>query len=187
MNESEAPPLLKRNLSLHDHRASIAAENGTTRPAQQGHRPTRATRNNCGTSAVFCPLNHRLSLNIKGMSTTLSRLQLWELDCLPQLCTYNTTTTLSMYCREKHRNGPWESASAPRRKWRRHHHKDCAHGDAQSRGMSTGSKNCKQPRPLHEHRDVHSTGTARLSAPTAGATGSDASASCTTTSRAPGP
>ena len=39
MNESEAPPLLKRNLSLHDHRASIAAESGTTRPAQQGHRP----------------------------------------------------------------------------------------------------------------------------------------------------
>ena len=39
MNESEAPLLLKRNLSLHDHRASIAAESGTTRPAQQGHRP----------------------------------------------------------------------------------------------------------------------------------------------------
>ena len=70
-------------LSLHDHRASTAAESGTNTTCTTGTSTTRKTRNNCGTTAVFCTLNHGLSLNTTGMSTTLSRLQLWELDCLP--------------------------------------------------------------------------------------------------------
>ena len=145
--EFEAPlPLKRMNWSLHDHRASIAAESGTNTTCTTGTPATRKTRNNCGTTAVFCTLNHGLSLNTKGMSTTLSRLQRWELDCLPQLCTYNTTTTLSMYCNRRnsgtdHRNLPLRhdrggnNITIGLRTWR------CT-----ITGMSTRSKNCKQPR-----------------------------------------
>ena len=108
ITEPEAPLPLKRiNWSSQ---ASIAAESGTNTTCTTRTSATRKTRNNCGTTAVFCTLNDGLSLNTTGMSTTLSRLQLWELDCLPQLCTYNTTT-LSMYCNRRisgtdHRNLP---------------------------------------------------------------------------------
>ena len=154
MNESEAPLLLKRrNLSLHDHRDVRRKRHHTT--CTTGTSATIATHNNCGTPAVFCTLNHGLSLNTKGMSTTLSRLQLWELDCHPQLCTYNTTTTLSMYCNRRytgtdHRNLPLRHDRSGDDVTTK-----TAHLAMLNHGHVNRVKEVQATTSLHEHRDVH--------------------------------
>ena len=117
MNESEAPLLLKRtNLSLHDHRASIAAESGTNTTCTTRTSATITTRDNCGTTAVFCTLNHgHLSLNTTRMSTTLSRLQRLATRLSPTaLHVQDDDHLINVLQLENLRNGPEESATAPR-------------------------------------------------------------------------
>ena len=132
-------------------------------------------------------LQHGLSLNTKDMSTTLSGLQLWELDCLPQLCTYNTTTTESMYCNK--RNTGTDHRNLPLRRDRGGDDitTKTAHLAMHNHGHVNQVEEHKQPRLCMSTGTSTSTSTAKLSAPTAGATGSGACASCTTTSRAPDP
>ena len=145
MNESEAPPLLKRNLSLHDHRASIAAESGThdLHNRDIGHQSNaQQLRDLCS----FLPVEPQAVVETQRACQRLC-----------QGCNCGSSTVFHSFARTIRR--PPCQCTAGRNTGTDHGICLCATTEVATTypqrlrtwrctitGMSTSSKNCKQPR-----------------------------------------